>query len=253
MIELTSMLDALRRHADKTGDADLSALASVLERHKETIRAIVAASDAVKEAAAANDDGRRKKREAEALDNGKKALEAAGVSDLMRRRATHYAAQAIGAADDEVDINDRHQLLDKHGRAIARAVAASHLSDLPVGAAGTAAGVMVERHFRHQLQGREGALSVVDGKQGVRARPEVSEEVLEAIVEKAGVYREAGIAGDDVKSIDHALGLASFEFDEVEHWRHGQMLTLRRRLMSTDPKDAHLRTAFERGRKKVRT
>lgn len=250
-LTLADGLAALRLHAET--NADLAGLLAVLERHGPAVRAIVAAREAVNGAIAANDEKKRERREKAALDDARKALEAAGVSALMRRRATTIAAQAIGADPSEIDLDDRRQLLDKHGRTIARAVAASHLSDLPIGAAATAAGGMVERHFRDQLQGRAGALDVVDGKSGVKARREISETVLEAIVERAGEYRKGGMQGDDVKSIDYALGFAAFEFDEVEHWRLPQMRTLRRRLLSGEPKDAHLKAAFERGKKKVRT
>jgi hypothetical protein len=133
-----------------------------------------------------------------ALDLTTKALKAAGISQLLERRAVAQAAEAINADPETTDINDLIVLEGKDGRRAAQQSLSAHLVDLPIGLAGTRIGAALLTHYRDELSGRAGWMRQADGVRGVPTH-RLPEEIAVEVATLAGKMLHDGFdpGGDD--------------------------------------------------------
>jgi hypothetical protein len=247
--------------------AELQGLLDTLTKNRKAVAAVAQAQDATAQVKKTKNKQERAAAGDTALKAAKAALDAIGVSDLMTERACARAAEAIAAdAADDIDLNDALLLQDKYGRAIARVVTVSHLTDLRIGAAGTDVGAAVVRHLRDQLDGRKGWLDTLDGKSGVTAVPSLPTEVAVEIARVTGdlLRRGVDLGGEEPyegdaklaktygkattkKCLNGAMILVLWSYDDGAHMRHANyksQATILRKIFDNKTKPNPIREAY---------
>jgi hypothetical protein len=267
LIALSSLL--LRARPAEVGP--LQELHDVISNNRRAITAIISARDAADQAKKEKKVEGKDALSREALKGAASALQAVGVSDIMKTRAIALAAEAIGAEPSDIDLNDIKSLDDKDARAVCRAVAFSHLNELPIGASDTDAGGRVSDHFRNQLAGKRGWLDPHDGKSGVRAIPKVPEELLIEIARCVGVsqHNKVDWGGDEpdvegmkvpltygkptMKKALRAIAMLILVRDEnrryMRHLDEAWLRTMRRKIADAAKKPNPIREAYLKGLK----